>query len=303
MAAVVQFYFSMLTLLAPLIVCVSVGLVWGKKNYPFAASFITVLATSVSTPALVFSTLVTAKLSNELLATIAGATIAALTLCAIGSAILLKLAKVPVRKMLQTATFPNAGNLGLPISYLAFGDAGLSMSIAFFAVCSFIQHTAGVRMLPNTGNIAKPWKSPVLIASLSAVACRFFEFVPPTWIMDSARLLGSLTVPLMLLSLGHALAIIPAAGLRVGSVVGGIRLLMGTLAGYGGAWLIGLPADVSGMLALQMAMPCAAVSYMYARRYTDMGDAAAGAVLVSTVSFLILAPFLLWLVGSTAGIH
>lgn len=303
MSAVVQFYFSMLTLLAPLIVCVGVGLVWGKKNYPFAASFITVLATSVSTPALVFSTLVTAKLSNELLATIAGATIAALTLCAIGSAFLLKLAGIPVRKMLQTATFPNAGNLGLPISYLAFGDAGLSMSIAFFAVCSFIQHTAGVRMLPHTGSIAKPWKSPVLIASLSAVACRVFEFVPPAWILDSARLLGSLTVPLMLLSLGHALAVIPAAGLRVGSVVGGMRLLMGTLAGYGGAWLIGLPADVSGMLALQMSMPCAAVSYMYARRYTDMGDAAAGAVLVSTVSFLVLAPFLLWLVGSTAGIH
>lgn len=303
MFAVVQFYFSMLSLLAPLIVCVSVGLIWGKKNYPFAASFITVLATSVTTPALVFSTLVTAKLSNEVLATIAAATVAALTLCALGCALLLRLTKVPVRKMLQCATFPNAGNLGLPISYLAFGEAGLSTSIAFFAVCSFIQHTVGVRMLPDTGNISAPWKSPVLISALAAVAFRVIDVAPPAWVIESAKLLGSMTVPLMLLSLGHALAVIPSAGLRIGSKVGAIRLLMGITAGFAGAWLMGLPADIAGSLTLQMTMPCAAVSYMYARRYTDMGDAAAGAVLFSTLTFLLLAPLLLWLVGSNAGIH
>lgn len=33
---------------------------------------------------------------------------------------------------------------------------------------------------------------------------------------------------------------------------------------------------------------------MYARRCTDVGDIAAGAVLVSTVVFLLLAPALLW---------
>jgi predicted permease len=107
----------------------------------------------------------------------------------------------------------------------------------------------------------------------------------------------------MLLSLGHALAVIPAAGLRIGSIVGTMRLLLGLAAGYAAGWLIGLPDEFSNILALQMAMPCAAVSYMYARRYTDMGDAAAGAVLVSTLSFLALAPALLWLVGSTAGLR
>ena len=30
------------------------------------------------------------------------------------------------------------------------------------------------------------------------------------------------------------------------------------------------------------------------RRYTEMGDTAAGAVLVSTVVFLLLAPLMLW---------
>ncbi|MFQ6712216.1 hypothetical protein OMF51_19320, partial [Bordetella pertussis] len=65
-------------------------------------------------------------------------------------------------------------------------------------------------------------------------------------------------------------------------------------AGYAVVWLLGLPDLLAGALALQMAMPCAVVSYMYARRYTDVGDIAAGAVLVSTVVFLLLAPALLW---------
>jgi len=58
---------------------------------------------------------------------------------------------------------------------------------------------------------------------------------------------------------------------------------------------LGLSDDLAGVLILQMGMPCAVVSYMYSRRYTDMGDTSAGAVLVSTALFLALAPLFLWL--------
>ena len=99
----------------------------------------------------------------------------------------------------------------------------------------------------------------------------------------------------MLLSLGHALAMIPSSGLRTGAVVGLLRLAGGMVVGFVVATAMGLSADLVGVLVLQMAMPCAVVSYMYAQRYTDLGDVSAGAVLVSTVVFLALAPILLWL--------
>jgi predicted permease len=294
----VNFYFSMLALLAPLIVLVLIGTVWGKKGHDFPAQFITVLATTITTPALVFHTLVTTRISNAAMAEVAIGAVLALALAVVASAGMLKLSGLPVRKLLQTAAFPNSGNLGLPISHLAFGDAGLSTAIAFFAVCSFTQHTIGVRLLPGTSGMASPWKSPVLIAAVLAVACRLTGFLPPQWVLESAALVGSMTVPLMLLGLGHALAVIPAAGLRGGSIVGAIRLSLGLGAGYGSGWIIGMSPEVSSILALQMGMPCAAVSYMYARRYTDAGDVAAGAVLVSTLAFLLLSPMLLWLLGS-----
>ncbi|MBX6319065.1 AEC family transporter [Pigmentiphaga sp.] len=295
---VFHIYFSLLSLLAPLMVVIGVGTIWGKLGHPFPAQFVTVLATTVTTPALVFYTLVTTQLSDEVMGKVAIATVLALGLCMVACAIALKLCRLPVRKLLQTTSFPNAGNLGLPITHLAFGDAGLSTSIAFFAVASFIQHTVGVRTLPSAPGIPAPWKSPILVASVLAVACRLLGFTPPQWIMDSAQLLGSMTVPLMLLGLGHALALIPPAGLSLGGIISVMRLTFGLGTGALGAWLAGLPADMIGNIALQMGMPCAVVSYMYARRYTDVGDTSAGAVLISTLVFLVLAPFLMWLLGA-----
>jgi len=293
MLAIAQFYLSAIVLMLPLLFCVGIGLYWGKRDLPFGGNFITTLVTSVTTPALVFHTFVTTHLDNRALADVAAATLIALLLCALICAALLKAWKLPVRSLLPTAFQPNAGNLGLPISQLAFGDAGLSVAVAFFAVSSFVMHTIAVRLLPGV-NTKGSWKSPILLASVVAVALRLLNVPVPAWIIETARMLGAVTVPLMLLSLGHALALIPSNGVRDGAKVGAIRLVVGLLTGLAVVWAMDLEPVLAGALTLQMAMPCAVVSYMYARRYTPLGDTAAGAVLVSTVAFLLLAPLMLW---------
>lgn len=293
MLAIAQFYLSAIVLMLPLLSCVGIGLYWGKRDLPFGGNFITTLVTSVTTPALVFHTFVTTHLDDRALADVAAATLIALLLCALISAALLKAWKLPVLSLLPTAFLPNAGNLGLPISQLAFGDAGLSVAVAFFAVNSFVMHTIAVRMLPGV-NTKGSWKSPILLASVVAVALRLLHVPVPAWIIETARMLGAVTVPLMLLSLGHALALIPSNGVRDGAKVAAIRLVVGLATGMAVVWALNLEPVLAGALTLQMAMPCAVVSYMYARRYTPLGDTAAGAVLVSTVVFLLLAPLMLW---------
>lgn len=294
MLAIAQFYLSAIVLMLPLLSCVGIGLFWGKRDLPFGGNFITTLVTSVTTPALVFHTFVTTHLDDRALADVAAATLIALLLCALISAALLKAWKLPVLSLLPTAFLPNAGNLGLPISQLAFGDAGLSVAVAFFAVNSFVMHTIAVRMLPGV-NTKGSWKSPILLASVVAVALRLLHVPVPAWIIETARMLGAVTVPLMLLSLGHALALIPSNGVRDGAKVAAIRLIVGLATGLVVVWALNLEPVLAGALTLQMAMPCAVVSYMYARRYTPLGDTAAGAVLVSTVVFLLLAPLMLWI--------
>lgn len=297
MYSLFAFYISALALLAPMLACVGVGAYWGKRALPFSANFLALLVTSVSTPALVFHTLVTTELDNAVLLELGGATLLILLVCGLASAAALWLLRLPVRALLQTTMFPNAGNLGLPLAYLAFGDAGFSGAIVFFAVRAFVQNTIGVRLLPNAG-VKGAWKSPVMIASVLAVVLRGFNSGLPQWVLDSAELLGSLTVPLMLISLGYALAFIPASGLRAGSVVAALRLVLGAASAWAVSSVMGLSASMQGLFILQMTMPCAVMSYMYATRYTDKGEVSAGAVLVSTVAFLALSPLIMALVGA-----
>lgn len=294
MISVIPIYLQSAYVLAPLVAIILIGVVWGKKGYPFAGQFVTVLVTTVTTPALVFKTLVTTEMSSEDLLVIVGATVLGLALCALLGGLLVKAVKMPVRKMLQLVASPNAGNLGLPISALAYGEVGLSVAITFYAVTSFLNHTVGVRTLPNTRGVVGTWKSPIVIASFSAVGVRLVGLPVPEFVMQTAGMLGVMTVPLMLLSLGHALALIPATSLRQGALMGVIRLVVGLVVGYGVIGMLPIAPAVAGTLALQLSMPCAVVSYMYVRRFTDMHDVAAGAVLVSTLVFLVYVPVLMW---------
>jgi len=174
-------------------------------------------------------------------------------------------------------------------------------------------HTIAVRMLPGV-NTKGSWKSPILLASVVAVALRLLNIPVPAWIIETARMLGAVTVPLMLLSLGHALALIPSNGVRDGAKVAAIRLVVGLATGGAVVWALNLEPVLAGALTLQMAMPCAVVSYMYARRYTPLGDTAAGAVLVGLIEafssfwasaykevivFTLIIPVLVWRSFST----
>src|SRR5690606_31980816 len=143
------------------------------------------------------------------------------------------------------------------------------------------------------------WRSPILLSSVAALVFRWLDLPVPHWFLESAKLIGSLAVPLMLLSLGMALSRIPSGSLRTGSFLASLRLLCGPLC----AWLVSLAMDlpplISGILILQMTMPCAVSAYMYAARYTNHAGSAAGAVVVSTIAFLLLSPVILVLAGAS----
>lgn len=288
-------YAQVATLLLPVVCCAGVGAVWGVRKHTYPAEFIAMLATVVSTPALVFHTLMTTRLDNAQLFEVGSATLLGLAVAGALSAIALRSLKMPAQTLGPSATFPNAGNLGLPIAQLAFGDTGLAVAIAFFAVTSVAQHTLGVWVTSRGGNRSQPWPKGVVIACLLAVVLRFAGVAAPPPVLESARLVGSLAVPLMLLSLGYALVTVSRAGIRQGAVLGAMRLVVGLLAGALVIHLLHLPPLIAGVLTLQFAMPVAVVSSIYVQRFSTYGDVAAGAVLVSTAAFMLLCPLLIWL--------
>jgi predicted permease len=290
-------YVQLWTLLLPVICCAGIGAVWAIRKQAYPAEFIAMLATVICTPALVFHTLMTTKLDNTQLLQVGGASLLGLAVAGLLGAIALRALKFPVCTLGPSVTFPNAGNIGLPVAQLAFGDVGLAVAVIFFAINSSVQHTIGVSITARGGDHAKNYPKGVVIACILAVAFRIAGTTLPVPVVDSAQLVGSMAVPLMLLSLGYALANVSRTGIRQGALLGALRLLVGLLAGAVVVRLLNLPPLVAGVLTLQLAMPVAVVNAIYVQRFSSYGDVTAGAVLVSTAAFVVLSPLFIWLAG------
>ncbi len=294
-------YLRMAALLLPVVACASVGSFWAWKKKPFPGEFISVLAANFATPALVFHTLLSTPLSGQALLQAGAATVLGFVLAAAMAVLALRLLKLPVLALLPAAVLPNAGNLGLPMAQLAFGAEGLAIAVAAFAITSMVQHTVAVWILSRSSPQRTRMPRGVVFAVAAAVALRWSGSSAPAPVLESARLVGSMTVPLMLLSLGYALVTVSHGGLRQGAWLGSIRLAAGTLSGLLVGLLMGLPPMAAGVMLIQLAMPVAVASYLYADRLTPHGETAAGGVLVSTLALLVLSPGLLWLAGAVKG--
>lgn len=299
-------YAHIMGFLLPVFVCAGIGVVWALKKKAYPNEFVSTLVTSVTIPALVFHTILTTRLEDALLLQVVSVTALALLIMALFAAAMLALLRLPVLSLLPTATFPNAGNLGLPVAQLAFGETGLAVAVTVFTLLSFTQHTVGVWLLGWSGRAKgsqkRKWPVGVAVACFAAAGLRWLDHSLPAPMLASAQLVGSLTVPLMLISLGYALATVSRSSIGAGSVVGAIRLGAGVVAAVAITSLFDLPATVTGAVVLQLLMPVAVVSYLYSERYTNVGETSAGAVLVSTVLFFIASPLMIgWASAIPAG--
>lgn len=301
-------YVQLFALLTPVIACASIGVVWAAKKIDYPGRFVSVLVTSVSTPCLVFSTLVTTRLDNALLLEVTGAAVLALLVMGVVAAVLLRVCKLSLRGFLPAAVFPNAGNLGLPLSQLTFGDDGLAVAVTVFAVFSLVQHTLGVAYLgwvnPKKEGALRTFPYGATLVAVLAVWVRVFDWPVPVTLLKSAQLVGSLSIPLMLISLGHALMTVSHRGVQQGAWLAAVRLSVGFVASAALVFALNLPPMVNSVLVLMMGMPVAVVSFMYADRLTHNGETVAGAVLVSTLVFVLVSPLLMgWAGRLGTGLH
>lgn len=107
-------YAHVATLLLPVVCCAGVGAVWGVRKLTYPAEFIAMLATVVSTPALVFHTLMTTRLDNVQLLEVGSATLLGLALAAVFSGIALRSLNMPARTLGPRLRFPIPATSGFP---------------------------------------------------------------------------------------------------------------------------------------------------------------------------------------------
>jgi predicted permease len=118
----------------------------------------------------------------------------------------------------------------------------------------------------------------------------------PIYFLNSLKLMGAITIPLMLLTLGVSLSRLAIANLKRSVFFGGLRIGLGFCVGLAAVTLFDLEGNVRGVVLIQSSMPVAVYNYLFALRYNRAPDEVAGIVVFSTLlSFLILPPLLLFI--------
>lgn len=284
---------ELLTTLVPVFVPISVGFVWKKLDKPYDTGLVTTLVMSVGAPCLVLSTLSREQIQLSTLVSMGAATGCALALLAVTGLGLLMLIGLPYRSYLPPLVFGNTGNLGLAVCLFAFGKEGLSLAIVFYVISSICLFTVGTWLWSGVATLGGVVKTPLIYAAVLAVFLLLSGARLPAWINRSVTLIGQITIPLMLITLGVSLSELKIHNLKRVLGLSALRLTLGLTIGLLVAYFLGIRGTARGVLLLECMTPVAVFNYLFSARYNNHPEEVAGLVFVSTLSFLLILPAVL----------
>jgi hypothetical protein len=282
-----------LTAVIPVLVVAGIGFLWLRGGRGFDTATLTPLVVEIGTPCLIFATFVNTHISPTSFATVAVASVSAIGCFALVGGFALRLTGFSVRTFLPALTFPNNGNLGLPLALYGFGQEGLGYAIVFYSICMIGQFTAGQAIAAGGANWFGMLKMPLLYAVGLGVAVSVGGVSLPVWLLHTVSLIGGMTIPLMLLMLGASLARLPIETVGHASVLAALRIGLGTAIGFAIAFAFGLGGTARAILILQCAMPPALYNYLFAQKWNNRPEEVASVVVVATVASVVSVPALL----------
>jgi len=245
-------------------------------------------------PCLVFSSLVQSTVSGEEFWRIAAFEILitlSVALIAWGVTKALRFDRAMESAFLLVTLFVNAGNYGLSVNLLAFGEATLARAIIYFVVSSLLINTIGIylasrgkaRALDALFNV---FKVPIVYALFLAIFVNLMNLnVTGSPIFKAVEMVGKGAVPLMLLLLGMQLARTPLAqGMRTVGLAAFIRLAVTPAIALPLANWLGLTGSTLQACVVEASMPTAVTATVLAIEFDAKPEFVTSVVFLSTLA-------------------
>jgi predicted permease len=282
------------SIVAPILFCAAIGYGWARSGRPFDTRFVSRLIISVGAPFLIVSSLASADVDREALASLGLAVVCVLGVVAVVGALLLRLMHMEIRSYLGAILFPNTGNMGLPLCLFAFGQEGLSLGLVVFVIISITHFTGGLALLSGESHPLKLLANPIVWAAAIGTVFLLTGWELPQWTANTVVIMAGLTIPLMLLTLGVSLANFQVKRFSRSLFLAAARMGLGFVTGMAVAHAFGLTGVARGVLILDASMPVAVFNALLAERYQRAPEEIAGAVVISTILSFVTLPVLLW---------
>ncbi|KAB7614494.1 AEC family transporter [Amylibacter sp. SFDW26] len=284
---------TVLEIVAPVFLLALIGFVWVKHGFEYQVEFVTRLAMTLSVPCLIFVALMKADIDRSALAVTFLASCVAYLVVTVVFALIVRLFKLEMRTFLAPLIFGNTGNLGLPLALFAFGEVGLSYAIIIFAVMAVYSFSVGVWLVSGGGSLIKIVKEPLVGATLLGALFLYNGWETPTFLTNALELIGQMAIPIMLITLGVALARLKPDSFGRAIVLSVVKVALCTGIAWGVGLYFALEPVALAVLVMQIATPVAVTSYLLAEKYGADANEVAGLVVVSTLLSVITIPLTL----------
>ena len=203
----------------------------------------------------------------------------------------------------QGAFRGNMGIIGLAFCFSAFGLEGGTLASIYLAALSLVYNVLAVMTLNRWNSqggdknvvlstVQSLIKNPLIIAIFIGGIWRVSGLLIPVFVVDTARYLSQMTLPLALLSIGASLSWsgFKSAG-KVTAWASALKLVVIPYLAAFTAFLFGFRGMELGVMFLMMATPTAAASYMMVRAMGGNASLAASIIAVTTVCSLVTTSF------------
>ncbi|TDL78374.1 AEC family transporter [Palleronia sediminis] len=284
---------TVLNVTAPVFLLASIGFVWVRRGLPYDVGFVTRLAMTLGVPCLIFTALMRTEIAPAALTAVSLAALAAYGAVTLLMAGLVWAAGLELRTYLAPLIFGNTGNLGLPLALFAFGDEGLGYAVVIFAIMAIYSFTAGIWLVAGGGSVLRVLREPVVAATLLGALFLWRGWRTPDFVTNTLDLIGQLAIPLMLVTLGVAIARLQPESLGRPALFSALKLAGCTAAAVATGRLFALEPVAFAVLVLQISTPVAVTSYLIAAKYGADADAVAGLVVLSTLMSVVTLPLTL----------
>jgi predicted permease len=277
----------------PIFAIVGVGYAYARYKKPDMA-FANQLNMDIFVPALVFAALASRDfnlMANWPLALGGIAVVLGSGLIAWPAA---KLMKVDTRTLLPPMMFNNSGNMGLPLMVLAFGEQALPLAVVLFFVENVLHYSLGTWMLDHHAKVWNLWRVPVIAAALAGLAVSLLKIELWSPLYIGIKMLGDVSIPLLLFSLGVRLTDSAAKDVKLGLVGAALCPLAGMALAWAVAPLLGLDKMQTGMLLIFGALPPAVLNYIFAEKYKQEPERVASIVMIGNTASLVFIPLALF---------
>nr|WP_240615997.1 AEC family transporter [Nakamurella deserti] len=298
---------------AVIAVVVGVGYLLGRWTVLGASGreVLSLLTFNVATPALLFA-LTSASdlavlLSQPLLVTVLATLVCAGVFVVVGALRRWGVGRTTIGAL--SASYVNAGNLGIPIASYVLGDASLMVPVILFQMVLYtpvaltvIDLAQGAGGVPAWRRVATPLRNPVVVAALAGIVVSVTGLTLWHPLGDAVDLIAGMAVPAMLLAYGISLRGASTPGRGEDSAMVWLAVALKTVLQPVLAWVLaalvfGLEGPTLLAVVVIAALPAAQNIFTHASRYRVGVDQAREVILLTTL----LAPVALTVVAALLG--